>query len=181
MEIRSARLDDATALGRIMVEAWLSAHRGQVPEEAWLKRVAEWTPEVSAAAWSRLLDDLAASDDPRTVLLVAEEESGEPVGLCLASEDESDPSGATAEVDALYVVPAHHRRGIGRLLLGVMATHLLSVGFTALHIGVLTANSPARQFYEAMGGREVGHRTFDEDGVPLPGTVYAWSDLRFIG
>ena len=36
---------------------------------------------------------------------------------------------------------------------------------------------PARGFYEAMGGHEIGERTFDEEGYPLPETVYAWADL----
>ena len=50
-------------------------------------------------------------------------------------------------------------------------------GSPALRIGVLTSNLPAREFYEAMGGREVEQRTFDEDGLLLPETVYAWPDL----
>ena len=75
------------------------------------------------------------------------------------------------------MLPAWRRRGIGRLLLTRAAAELVSLGFSRLHIGVLTANQPARAFYEAMGGREVGQRTFDEDGFPLPETVYAWPDL----
>ena len=55
MRIRAAAVDDAPAMGRVMVEAWLSAHRGQMPDTLWHKRVEEWTPEVSAAAWARLL------------------------------------------------------------------------------------------------------------------------------
>jgi ribosomal protein S18 acetylase RimI-like enzyme len=180
MEIRSARPEDAPALGRVMVEAWLSAHHGQVPEAAWQKRVEEWTPEVSAQGWARLLSEQAAGDQPRAVLLVAEEQPGDPVGLVLATEDEGDVSGATAQVDALYVMPTDQGRGTGRLLLRAAVTELRRLGFSRLHIGVLTANLPARGFYEAMGGREVGQRTFDEEGVPLPETVYGWSDLTLL-
>lgn len=39
---------------------------------------------------------------------------------------------------------------------------------TALQIGCLAANVPARHFYEAIGGRLVGERLFDEEGVMLP-------------
>lgn len=171
--VRAAVLDDAPALGRVMVEAWLAAHRGQVPEAAWLKRVEEWTPEVSAAGWARLLSE----PDPRTLLLVAEERNDVPVGLVLADEDPDDESGGTAQVAALYVLPGHQGRGIGRQLLVCAAAELASLGFSRLHIGVLTANAAARGFYEAMGGLEVGERTYDEDGFLLPATVYAWSDL----
>ncbi|MBD3926204.1 GNAT family N-acetyltransferase [Nocardioides cavernae] len=177
MEVRSALLEDAPALGRVIVEAWLSAHRGQMPEEAWRKRVEEWTPEVSAEGWARLLSEMATDDQLRTVLLVAEEGPGEPVALVLGTTDESDASGATAQVIALYVLPSHQRHGAGRLLLHTVAAQLRSLGFTALRIGVLTSNLPAREFYEAMGGREVEQRTFDEEGLLLPETVYAWPDL----
>jgi RimJ/RimL family protein N-acetyltransferase len=58
---------------------------------------------------------------------------------------------------------------------------LAELGFSTLHIGVLTANLPARRFYEAMGGREIGQRTFDEEGYLLPVTIYAWSDIIALG
>ena len=59
MKVRAAMVDDAPALGRSRVEAWLSAHRGQMPDAAWQKRVDEYTPEVSARAWARLLIEQA--------------------------------------------------------------------------------------------------------------------------
>jgi hypothetical protein len=50
-----AVLEDAPAMGRVMVDSFLSAHRGQMPDAAWQQRVDEWTPEVSGTA---------ADDDP---------------------------------------------------------------------------------------------------------------------
>ena len=100
--------------------------------------------------------------------------------MLLATEDQDDSSGATAKVSALYVLPAHQGHGIGRRLLRSAASELSSLGFTLLRIGVLTANRPARAFYEAMGGREVGQRTFDEEGFLLPETVYGWPDLTVL-
>lgn len=38
MGVRAALAEDATALGRVLVESWLSAHRGQVPDAAWHER-----------------------------------------------------------------------------------------------------------------------------------------------
>jgi hypothetical protein len=56
-------------------------------------------------------------------------------------------------------------------------SELARLGFSALDIGVLAANCPARGFYAAMGGREIGQRMFDEEGYLLPMTIYAWSDI----
>ena len=63
MRVREARVEDAPAMGRVMVETFLAAHRGQMPDEAWKKRQAEWTPEVSAEAWQRALTALRCSGD----------------------------------------------------------------------------------------------------------------------
>jgi hypothetical protein len=94
MRVRAAVVDDAPAMGRVMVEAWLSAHRGQMPDTAWQKRVDEWTPEASAAAWARLLTEQARGDQDRVVLLVAEEGADDPVALVLGTEAEDDASGS---------------------------------------------------------------------------------------
>ena len=87
-------------------------------------------------------------------------------------------SGSIAEINALYVLPDRLGRGIGGSLLREAASELATLGFSALHVGVLAANLPAREFYEAMGGREIGQRMFDEEGYLLPMTIYAWSDIR---
>lgn len=177
MKIRAALVHDAPAMGRVMVEAWLSAHRGQMPDRAWQKRVDEWTPEVSARGWARLLTEQAAGDPARVVLLVAEDDTGDPVALVLGTEAEYDTSGSTAQIDALYVLPDRQGEGIGRGLLQEAARELAAMDFTKLHIGVLSANLPARGFYAAMGGHEIGQRTFDEEGDLLPESVYAWPDI----
>jgi GNAT superfamily N-acetyltransferase len=177
MKIRDAVVEDAPAMGRVMVRAWLSAHRGQMPDAAWQKRVDEWTPEVSARAWARLLTERADGDHPGSVLLVAEEDAGDLIALVLGTADEGDGSGRTAAIDAIYVAPDRQGHGIGRRLLQEAAKELAALHFSTLHIGVLTANLSARAYYEAMGGLEVGQRTFDEEGFPLPGTVYAWPDI----
>ena len=181
MRIRAAVPQDAPGMGRVMVEAYLSAHHGQMPESAWRKRVEEWTPDVSARGWARLLAEGAGDGgDTRTVLLVAEESSGDLVALVLGTEVEDDESGDIAQIDALYVLPDRQGEGIGRLLLQEAARRLLALGYVRLTIGVLSANHPARAFYEAMGGVAIGQRTFDEEGHPLPETVYGWPDLAVL-
>jgi hypothetical protein len=52
---------------------------------------------------------------------------------------------------------------------------------TAPRIGCLAAGAPARRFYEALGGRVVGEREFDEGGVMLPLVVYGRDDTRALG
>ena len=174
MWIRPAVAGDAAELGRVMVESWLAAHRGQMPEALWEKRVAEWTPEVSAAGWARVLAAQAEAAVPDDVLLVAEDEGAVIVGVLYG--DLAD-DGVTGEVGAVYVSYDHHREGIGAVLLRAGAAELRRLGASALRISVLTDNVLARRFYEGMGGVEVGQGTFDEEGTLLATTVYEWSDV----
>src|SRR4029453_13815005 len=98
VRIRAATVDDAPAMGRVMVESWLSAHRGQMPEAAWQKRVSEWTPEVSARGWAGALAEHAAGNVARGVFLLAEDDVGVPVGLVSGMAAEHEPLGSTAEI-----------------------------------------------------------------------------------
>jgi GNAT superfamily N-acetyltransferase len=177
MRIRAAVVDDAPAMGRVMVDSWLSAHRGQMPDAAWQKRVDEWTPAVSARGWARTFTEREDGNAARDVLLVAEDDGGGLSGLVSGIAADDDASGSIAEIGALYVRPDRRSQGIGGSLLREAASELASLGFSALHIGVLAANCPARGFYEAMGGREIGQRMFDEEGYLLPMTIYGWSDI----
>lgn len=180
MRTRAARAEDAPVLGDLMVDSWLSAHRGQVPDAAWQKRAEEWTPDVSARGWSRVLAAQATEPEREDVLLVAEDDRGAIVGLVYGVVADV-PGGTTGEIAALYVAPDRHREGIGATLLRAAAGELGELGVVTLRLSVLTANLPARSFYESMGGREVGHGTTDEEGHLLPTTMYEWPDVSVFG
>jgi GNAT superfamily N-acetyltransferase len=175
--VRGAVVADAPAMGRVIVESFLMANRGQIPEAAYQKRVAEWTPEASARGWERALARLADGNPDREVILVAEADDGDLVGLVSAGGAERDATGKIAEIGALYVLPSRQRQGIGRSLLRAAADKLAAVGFVELHVGALSVALSARAFYEATGGREIGQRTFNEEGYLLPLTIYAWPDI----
>lgn len=179
MHTRGALPEDAPALGHLMVESWLTAHRGQVPDAVWLARNTEWTPEVSARGWARVMTDIAVAGVASDVLLVAEDDFGLTVGLVhgVVGDDRSELRG---EISSLYVSHDRHREGIGAALLRDAAAALRDLGAVSLGLGVLTANLPARSFYEAMGGRSVGTGTTEENGHLLPTTLYEWADVSVL-
>jgi GNAT superfamily N-acetyltransferase len=181
MKVRDAVVDDAPAMGRVMVESFLAAHRGHMPEAAFQKRVEEWTPEVSARGWARALSQLADGNPEGDAILVAEGDDSDLLGLVSGGAAEHEVKGPVAEITALYVLPSRHGRGIGRSLLRAAADNLARLGFAELRVGVLSANISARAFYEAMGGRESGQGTFNEEGYLLPMTIYTWPDITSLG
>jgi ribosomal protein S18 acetylase RimI-like enzyme len=157
-----------------MVTSWLSAHEGQIPDDAWRRRVADWTPGMSAQGWTQVLIDQANGVAQRDVLLVAEDHAGQLVGLVYGRPADDDGPDPTADVRALYIAPAYRRRGIGATLLRAAALELGQLGFSTIRLEVLSANLPARAFYKHSGGREISQGTFDEDGYLLPVTIYEW-------
>jgi ribosomal protein S18 acetylase RimI-like enzyme len=177
--IRPARVEDAPAMGRMGTETYLSAHRDQMPEEVWIKRRDEWNEEVSAQNWARTLRDITDGVSPDECVFVAiDEASGEVVGIAMG-QSAADPAPAnTAEINVLYVRTSHQGRGLGRRLVQAVAAQLRQLGLPALEIAVLTANTPARRFYEALGGQIVREAEFEDYGYLLPEVVYRWADTQ---
>ncbi|MEZ4659909.1 MAG: GNAT family N-acetyltransferase [Caldilineaceae bacterium] len=193
--IRPALPADAEEMGRVMVDTYLAAHRGQMPEEAWQKRKDEWTYDLSAQSWRGYLQGMADGEDPDDCVYVAEVEdaanaypqlTGRPaaalklVGLVTAHPANADWLSNAAEIGAIYVLESCHGLGIGRKLMRAAAAHMQGLGRTALQVGVLVANAPARNFYTALGGAPIGERQFDEEGFLLPEIVYGWPDIAAI-
>jgi GNAT superfamily N-acetyltransferase len=180
MRVREAQVTDAAAMGHVMVKAWLTGHRGQIPAAAWEKRRDEWTPEVSAAAWERNLRERDETRGSREVYLIAVDDDENLAGILFGLPADDGASKDVAEVAALYVLPEMQGHGVGRQLLNAAAERFAELGLSTLNIAVLTTNEPARGFYEAMGGTDVGERTFDEEGQLLSERVYSWPDLRVL-
>ena len=156
----------------------MSAHKGQMPEEAWQKRKQEWTPEVSAAAWLRTIRAIA--DDPQSqdcVYVAVDESQDEIVGLVMGGPGDAERLPNCGEIYALYVRPEHHGRGVGRRLLQVAVRFFIAHGKTTLMIGCLNSNTPAAGFYTAMGGHIIGTRDGDEYGHKITVDIYGWQAI----
>jgi ribosomal protein S18 acetylase RimI-like enzyme len=165
-------------MARVIVDTYLSAHRGQIPEEAWTRRKQEWTYAVSERAWRRTLRGIARGNRHRECLYVAEDEAGAVVGLAMGGPSEADALENAGAIYALYVRESYQRRGIGRRLVQAVAARLAEMGMTALTICCLPANVRARRFYEALGGRVVGECESEDYGVMIREVVYGWADTR---
>lgn len=176
--IRPATMADAPAMAQIMVDTWLAAHRGQVPEGQWQRRREEWTYADSARGWRSLLAELADGSNTEDCVYVAVTEEGEVIGVAVGCPAELDLLPNAAEVSALYVRPTQQGQGFGRQLVAAIAAHQASLGRQALLIGCLTTNAPARRFYEALGGQLIGTRETEDYGFPEPQVVYGWADIQ---
>jgi len=161
-------------MAKLMVDTWLEAHADQIPRHLWESRRTDWTYAISERGWRRTITDIASGATPNDLILLAcDDQTLAGLASCSAADGLSRVS-----LGALYVAPPYQQRGIGRSLLGEVLTRYAALGAGSIQLGVLAANKPAQKFYEAVGGKLSGQRTFNEQGEQLPELVYTWELMR---
>ena len=183
MLIRAATEEDAPAMGRLMVETWLAAHKGQIPDGQWQARQRDWTPEKSAQGWAETLRDMAAGETPDCCIYLAVETAVSPpniIGLVMGGPALSLQWPMAGEIYAIYVQQAWQGRGAGKRLLETAVRHLAQLGMKKLLISCLETNEPARAFYEACGGVKVGEKVTEDYGYDEPQRIYGWENSSFL-
>jgi ribosomal protein S18 acetylase RimI-like enzyme len=164
--VRPAVEGDLSAIAEIRVRSWQAAYRGIVPQ-GYLDLM---RPEMDA---DRRRAGLAGPDDRRRDAIGAV--AGQPAGWVAYGpyRDDDAPSRKSGEVYAIYVHPAHWRRGVGHALMRHAIAELRAAGLAPVLLWVLEDNDPARRFYEREGFRPDGQRhIFEVAGVRLPEVRY---------
>ncbi len=165
--IRPAAIEDAEAIAKVHVAAWLTTYRGglmptDVLERQFVASRLTW--------WEATLREPHADD-----AIVAEEQRE--IVLCfICPERENDPVYG-GELYAIYVLHEHQRKGIERLLIGRTAACLLSRGLNSMLLWLLSAN-PARQFYEILGAQYLRDRLIEISGAVMQDSAYGWLDIH---
>jgi len=92
------------------------------------------------------------------------EDGGRIVGFCdlIPSRDKDVDPDAVAEIAAIYVLPEHWRKGVGRTLCRSALAEAGRRGYHSLTLWVLASNVAARHFYEALGFRLDGATKADK-------------------
>ncbi len=110
--------------------------------------------------------------EPDTLMLVAEDGSGNIVGFSLTYlDDEPEPW-----VESLHVLRELRGSGIGTLLMRCTAERVIASGHSSMRLGVISGNVAAARFYERLGGAMIGL----EPVSWAPGVrheVYRWAHL----
>jgi ribosomal protein S18 acetylase RimI-like enzyme len=179
--IRAAAVGDGRAVGRVHVAAWQAGYRGQLPDEI----LNAMSPEQRGEAWERLLQagggrGRVILDDSPASLLLAEDDTGEIVGICAYGEarggelvaGEAVPAG-TGELMFINFEPGSWGTGLARQLLDAAVAGLRQMGYAQAVLFVLDTNSRAQRFYEKAGWRPDGAVKIDE----RPGLVLR--ELRY--
>lgn len=112
------------------------------------------THDFLLPAHLREIDDLVSRHLAAMVDWVAADEEDRPLGFMATSG---------AHIDALFIDPAVHGRGLGRAFVEFMAAR-----HPAITVDVNEQNGRAVGFYEQLGFRRVGRSPTDDQGRPYP-------------
>ena len=161
---RPATAADLDAVAEVRVRSWQAAYRGIVPQA--------YLDALSPAAEA----DRRRPRFPRPGEHVAEVD-GRVVGWAAVGpyrEEHGDaPAPGCGEVGAIYVLPERQGRGVGRELLVYALGELRRQELAPVLLWVLTANAPARRFYERAGFRPDGvTHDYEIAGATLPEVRY---------
>jgi phosphinothricin acetyltransferase len=111
----------------------------------------EETPPTADEMAERMRKVLA-----RLPWLVAEDEPGLVVGYAYASPHRERAAYRWSVDISVYVDPAFHRRGIGRLLYDDLLARLRAAGYVNVYAGTTLPNAASVALHEALGMSRVG-------------------------
>jgi L-amino acid N-acyltransferase YncA len=158
--IREATSADVPALAQLHVDTFNETHAPILKNGP--------TYQVREYQWREAFQEA----DGRRFCFVIEDENGKLVGFAKGQPySHSDQPDFTGELNKIYLLREHHRRGLGRLLLGHAARRFLDQGIDSMLL-FGDAENPSNGFYEAFGAE----RLFAANGEFHGG--YGWRDLR---
>ncbi|NER81978.1 MAG: GNAT family N-acetyltransferase [Leptolyngbya sp. SIO1D8] len=168
MIVRAVTHTDVEAMARVHVDTWRTTYRGIVSDEL----LANLSYEKREKGWHQVLDN-APKDGNFTY--VAEDDSGNIVGFANGGVERAGNLVYQGELNAIYVLKSHQRKGIGRELIRATAQKLSQMEIQSMLVWVLAEN-PACRFYEMLGGQKVDEKEIERGGSKLIEIAYGWMD-----
>jgi ribosomal protein S18 acetylase RimI-like enzyme len=161
--VRDATAEDLERVTEIKVRNWADTY-GSLLEPAVLR------PFLDRDA--QLVELREKFSQPGTLLLIAEDGSGDIIGFAITYlDDEPEPW-----LESLHVLRELRGAGIGALLMRRTAERLIARGHSSLRLGVISGNVAAARFYERLGGTMIGLESVSW-AQDVAHEVYRWADL----
>src|SRR3954447_24730234 len=153
VDVRPAGSDDADAIAEVHVASWRGAYRGLLPASM----LDALSVERRAKQWR---GELAKADQTTWVAVQAGRAGG---FASVGGSRDADTGPGVGERYAIYVVPSHWGKSVGRALHEPVVTKLGSEYHEAV-LWVLDGNARARGFYERHGWLPDGALKQDQRG-----------------
>lgn len=169
LTVRPAKWEDAPGIAAVHVSSWRETYVGIVPDEF----LARLSVERREMMWR---DALQEGSGRAHGIFVAETPAGEIVGFASGGNNRTPEFGFTGELYAIYLLKAHQRRGVGKLLFQAVVSDLKASGHDSMMLWVLEDNRTV-DFYKRMGGVPSGSKVEEIGGKPLKELALGWASL----
>lgn len=166
MSFREAGVADCAAVAQVHVRSWRESFAGIVPQAFLDKMSVERRAEAFRGRFS----------DESYRMFVAEVAGRGVVGFADFGEAREMIAGYEGELYAIYLLPEFQRKGIGAGLFKRGVEFLIASGWSSMYLLALAA-SPYKSFYERMGGRVIGRKQIEIEGIMYDELVYGWDTL----
>ncbi|WP_341734630.1 GNAT family N-acetyltransferase [Microcoleus sp. EPA2] len=172
MIVRQAELADAPAIAQVNVDTWRTAYQKILPADY----LAQLSYENRESNWR---DILVNAEKNKYFVYVAENELGQIVGFAAGGYERTHKYVYQGELFAIYILQAYQHQGIGRKLVGTIASQLSKLNLNSMLVWVLGDNSACR-FYEVLGGKKIEEQQTKRAGVVLKEIAYGWTDITML-
>ena len=164
--VRPAEVADAAAIARVHVDSWRTTYRDLLSDEF----LASLDASSYEERWRRILEDGSSG-----VYVAAE--GREIAGFASGGRERAGEQGYEGELYAIYLLREAQGRGHGRRLVQAVVGGLRQRGLRDMIVWVLRDNSPARGFYERLGGVYVRTQPITIGSSQLEEVAYGWRSL----
>jgi GNAT superfamily N-acetyltransferase len=173
IELRRAEPGDAAAIAEVHVTSWRESYRGLVSDT----QLASLSVERRTAVWRDMLAYPDHHDDLSVFVAVDKSDGVVGFAACGRQRFEELRTRFPGEFQAIYLLDAVKRGGVGRRLMRLMADDLAARGCAGAALWVLRDNYGARSFYERLGGDVVSEKIDPRPTGPVVEVAYGWTTL----
>jgi ribosomal protein S18 acetylase RimI-like enzyme len=164
IEVRPARVADATAVATTHDEAWRAAYQGIIPGTELEKLINRRGPQW----W-----DSAIRKGSRVSVLVFGDKIA---GYANYGRNRARSLYYEGEIYELYLRPEYQGLGFGRRLFTAARRDLAQSALKSLIVWALSENENAVEFYRALGGKPVARSSEKFGARVLDKVAFGWSN-----
>jgi GNAT superfamily N-acetyltransferase len=165
LPLRPGNPSDVPEISRAYVESWRTTYEGWVPEP--------FLEGMTEAAAAKIFTESLLPNQYSYFLHVVEVNK-KIIGFADGGKERSHPEKGIGELYAVYLLKDYQGQGLGRALFEASVKSLREAGMKSMVVWVLE-QSPARRFYEVLGGKlQTGTKKLDIVGHPIKLVSYRW-------
>lgn len=138
--IRNTKPEDALIMSRILAASWKKAYIGMVNQD--------YLDSIREDHWQNAFYNWFSENKAKGKIIYC---ADKPVGCGVYGKGRDKGFEDYGEIIALYLLPEHIAKGIGKKLMDSIKSDLAIMGFDKCYLWVLRENKQAMEFYKKCG------------------------------